>query len=451
MTMPEMPTSLQQRVRTLRWILPLGLGVITVLYEIGPGRWIHDQYSISAYFDLDILFYGLVVPLVTFVGLTLLMRWLDAKERAERQAHTSEQRLASILAASADAIIGLDEIGHIDSWNHGEELLLGYLPTAIQGKTLAALLGRGEASEMEANWLKWNVQTTGFLRGHETTCKDIKGRQIEVELTATHLTDAAGHSLGMSVILRDVTDRKHRDAEIRRLNVNLHEQIAERTRELAEKVQQLAHANDDLQQLDKMRTEFVSVATHQIRAPLTNMRGAFERMEGNCPAINATCARMFVILAQQAERLDRLVKDVLSAARIEAGELLLQTEPGSALPIVQEVVEQIKVGRADRPGRISTKPGLALMFADRHHVGEILVNLLANADTYSPRGREIMVDVRADEVEWTIAVQDAGNGLAPRDLQRVFEKFYRADGSDSQSAYGYGLCLYVCPLLVEAH
>jgi len=388
--------------------------------------------------------------LVTFVALSQLLRWLDAKERAERQANTSQRHLASILAASADAIIGLDDAGRVDSWNRGAELLFGYSPAAIKGKTLSALLGRGEASEIEASWLLWNVKQSGSLRGHETTGQDINGRQIAVELTATHLTDAEGRSLGMSVILRDITDRKHRDAEIRRLNINLHEQIAERTRELADKVQQLANANTDLQQLDKMRTEFVSVVTHQIRAPLTNMRGAFERMEGNCGAINATCARMFVILAQQSERLDRLVKDVLNAARIEAGELLMQTEPVSAPPIVQEVVEQIKARRVNRPVSVSTKPGLPLMLADRYHVGEILVNLLDNADKYSPPGQQIAVDVRADELEVTISVQDAGHGLAPRDLNRVFEKFYRADSSDSQSAYGYGLGLYVCRQLVEA-
>ena len=105
---------------------------------------------------------------------------------------------------------------------------------------------------------------------------------VAVELTATHLTDEAGQYLGMSVILRDVTERKRREEEIRRLNASLTEQVAERTRELAEKVEELARANTELQKLDRMRSEFVSLVSHQLRAPLTNMYGAVERIEANC-------------------------------------------------------------------------------------------------------------------------------------------------------------------------
>src|SRR5579859_1162522 len=83
--MSQMNPTLRQRVGMLRWGLPLLLGLITVLYEIGPGRWIHDFFSVSAYFDLDIAFYGLVAPILTFATLTLLGQWLDEKERAEQQ------------------------------------------------------------------------------------------------------------------------------------------------------------------------------------------------------------------------------------------------------------------------------------------------------------------------------------------------------------------------------
>jgi K+-sensing histidine kinase KdpD len=264
------------------------------------------------------------------------------------------------------------------------------------------------------------------------------------------LTDDNGQSVGMSVILRDVTERKHRDEEIRRLNASLNEQVAERTRELAEKVEQLAHANADLRKLDQMRTEFVSVVSHQIRAPLTNMRGAMERMEGDCPVINATCARMFTILDQQTARLDRLVKDVLNTARIEAGQLVLESEPLSVVSVVQQVAEQIRARTDFRWINVTAKPGLPLVFADRDRVAEVLANLLDNADKYSPLGKEIDIDIRADQIEVIVSVRDRGRGLPPNDLEHVFDKFYRADSSDAQTAYGYGLGLYVCNQLVRA-
>jgi PAS domain S-box-containing protein len=446
---------LRPRKSLLRWTLPIVLGLLAVFYEIGPGRWIHDDYGVSIYFDLDIAFYGLIVPLLTFAVLTLLNQWLAREQEAERKTRVSEQRLAAIAAASADAIIGLDATGRVESWNSGAELLFSRSAPQAQGRTLAELLGGGEAIKVEFDWLTERVRQTGYVRGHETVLHTLKGREITVELTATQLADDSGQSLGMSVILRDVTDRKHRDDEIRRLNASLNEQVAERTRELADKVEELGRANAELRKLDQMRTEFVSVVSHQIRAPLTNMRGAIERMESDCCVINATCARMFTILDQQAARLDGLVKDVLNAARIEAGQLALQCEPISITPVVQQAVEQIMAraasGETRRLFRVAGKPGLPLVFADRDRVAEVLANLLDNADKYSPADKEVVVDLRADQTEVTVSVRDWGRGLPPNDLERVFEKFYRADSSDSQTAYGYGLGLYVCCQLVTAH
>jgi signal transduction histidine kinase len=158
---------------------------------------------------------------------------------------------------------------------------------------------------------------------------------------------------------------------------------------------------------------------------------------------------MFVILAQQLERLNRLVQDVLNTARIDARELVFHPEPMSLLPVVQQAVEQIRTRAANRHFQFSTKPGVPLVFADRDRVAEVLTNLLDNADKYSPMGTEVTIDVCADQTEVVLSVRDRGRGIPPTDLERVFDKFYRADNSDSQSAYGYGLGLYVCRQLVN--
>ena len=96
------------------------------------------------------------------------------------------------------------------------------------------------------------------------------------------------------------------------------------------------------------------------------------------------------------------------------------------------------------------KPGLPLVFADRDRVAEVLANLLDNADKYSLPGRHVDVDIQADQIEVIVSVRDWGRGLPPNDLDHVFDKFYRADSSDAQTAYGYGLGLYVCRQLVQA-
>ncbi len=443
--------SLSQRISLLRWALPLTLGIVSTLYQLGPARWVHDTFSHTLHYGVEILLYGLVGPLAVYWAGRQVERWLGEKARAEHLVRAHEQRLASIIAASADAILDLDAHGKIGLWNHGAELIFGYQADEIQDQPFTHLFGGGEAAEVEYHWLVERVQHEGFIRGHETTGRDADGRAVAVELTATRLTDERGQWLGISITLRDVTERQRREQEIRRLNASLNEQVAERTRELADKVEQLARANAELQKLDRMRSEFVSLVSHQLRAPLTNMHGAVEHIGTSCNIRNVTCTRMLSILDQQVERLDRLVRDVLNTARIESGDLVLQPEPISILPIIQQVTEQIRARTIGRLFTLPIKPGLPLAFADSDRVAEILANLLDNADKYSPPGREVAIEARADETEVTVSVHDAGPGLPPDSQERVFEKFYRADNSDSQAVYGYGLGLYICRRLVESH
>lgn len=447
--MDQTSAKLRNRLNWLRWLLPLALVLLVILYQLGPARWVHDALSDPAHFSTEILFYATVGPLLTFWALGLVGRWLDEKDRAERSARASERRLASITSASADAILGIGDDGRIEFWNRGAELLFGYPAVDMRNKPLSELFAGERAAETELQWLQDAVLQQGFVRGHETTCLDVKGQMRDVELTATIL-DEGGRQPGMSVIMRDITRRKQREAEIRRLNVSLNEQVAARTEELAVKVTELGRANSELQKLDQTRSEFVSLVSHQIRAPLTNMRGAMERMQDDCRRVNPTCARMFTILEDQVFRLDGLVQNVLASNRIEADDLALHREPISVLPLLRQVIEQNRARSVGRHIILPEKPGLPLVLADRERIADVVTNLLDNADKYSPPGRPIEVDVRADDDTVTVSVRDFGPGLPPGDLERVFDKFYRADGSDSQSAYGYGLGLYICLRLIEA-
>lgn len=437
-----------RRLTLLRWLVPISFSVVAIIYQLGPARWVHDTYGENIHYVVEILFFATVGPLLTFWSLSIVGKWLGEKELAEDQARMSERRLAAITSASADAIISTNMDGEIESWNRGARDLFGYNQDEILGTPIADLLA-GE-SKVEMGWVLNTVQESGFIRGHETTCKDANGRVKIVELTATALEGSEGNPAGASVILRDITSRKKRDEEIRQLNLTLNQQVKDRTQELAEKVKALARANQELQALDQMRSEFVSLVSHQIRAPLTNMRGAVNQMQAGCGSINSTCANMFAILEQQVARLDRLVVNILNAAQIEAERLIVQLEPISVLPLVKQILKQTLAPSTERDVHVPTKPGIPMVYADRDRLAEALTNLLDNADKYSPAESPIEIDVRANQKEVVVSIRDSGPGLPEDDLERVFEKFYRADSSDSQSAYGYGLGLYVCRSLVEA-
>lgn len=443
-------TIFRNRLRSLLVLMPLALGALVIVFQMGIARLIHDKLGDEAHFIVEILFFATVGPVAVYWALTRVGHWLEERRRLEERVRTNESRLASLLAASADAILSLNRDLEIDSWNRGAELILGYGREEIVGSNFARLLRGRETPEVELRWLADTVERTGFVRGYETVCRTSSGQIVNVELTATRLAEDRSEPGCMSVILRDISDRKRREQEIANLNARLNQRVKDRTQELAEKVDQLAQANLELQSLDQVRSDFVSIVSHQIRAPLTNMQGAVERMRTDCPAISQTCGRMFGILQQQIARLDALVREMLSAARIEAGEVAIHAEPISILPVVQDIVEQVRARSPQRKFQIIDKPGLPPVLADRDRLAEVLTNLLDNADKYSAPTGTIGIEIRASRSDVTVSVLDSGPGLPDVDPDRLFGKFYRAERGDSQPVYGHGLGLYVCRKLIEA-
>lgn len=443
-------TTLRQRIVRMRWVVLLVWIAGVVVYQLTFASWVHHRYSEGSHYLVEVLYYGSVGPLLAIWFLRRIDRHLAEMDLVEKKAQTMERHMASMTHISADAIISLDAAGLIVSWNLGAETLFGFLEREVVGQAFSALMGGGKAAKTEFRWITETVRREGSLRGHESVCYNAGAEAVNVELTAMALTDENRASLGLFIILRDISSQKQREEEIGRLNRGLNEQVAERTRTLDEKVSQLAMANADLQKLNQTRAEFVSLVSHQLRAPLTNMTGAVERIRGSCAAQDPACSRMLAIIDQQIVRLDRLVEGVLSSARIEAGELTFDSEPISIYPLARQIVDQFCAGQIGQTAYLTQKPGLPLVFADRDRVAEVMTNLLDNANKYSPQGSKIFVDLRADQDELTVSVRDQGPGLSRDDRTRIFEKFYRTDSSDSQRAYGYGLGLYVCSQLVEA-
>lgn len=443
-------TLFQKRLRYFRWAVPISFALIATLYQLFVAQWVENLFGISTHFVVEILFFATAGPLSAYWVIQKIELWHKEKEEAETIARRSERRLASIVSASADGIISVDPNGLIESWNRGAEMIFGFSNEEMHNQHFQVLFGEGEPASVEYKWLSENIKTKGWIRGHETNAVGRNNNSIAVELTGAHLVNETGDFRGISFILREITGRKRREEEIRKLNETLNYQVKERTQELADKVIELNMANIELKKLDQTRSEFISLVSHQIRAPLTNMQGAVERMQTECGHINSVCSRMHPILEQQILRLNQLVKDVLNVSQIEAGEISVTLEPLSIFPVIRQVADQFKTRSTNRLIEIIDKPGMPLVLADRARVIEIIANLIDNADKYSEQDQKISVEVRANETEVVISVLDYGQGILPNALELIFDKFYRSDNSDSQTVYGYGLGLYVCRLLVEA-
>ena len=254
----------------------------------------------------------------------------------------------------------------------------------------------------------------------------------------------------LGIVLTWVEQKEQAEAEVYRLNIELQQRVEERTRELRAKAEELTSANERLQELDRLKSEFVSLVSHELRAPLTNVRSAIELMEFDCPALNATCTQMFDIVGEQIKRLGRLVDDVLNVSRIEAGGLSLTYTAVDIAQIAERAVDDITT----RPtGHIFRQPDCAdhpLVWADADRLYEVVANLVDNAAKYSPSGSEVILELTTKGLEAVFSVSDSGPGIPSEELDHIFEKFHRLDSSDSKETYGYGLGLYLCRRLIEA-
>jgi signal transduction histidine kinase len=255
--------------------------------------------------------------------------------------------------------------------------------------------------------------------------------------------------LTLRVVRVWIEQKEQAEAEVYRLNSELQQRVEERTAELKKKAEALETANIELQKLDEIKSEFVSLVSHEFRAPLTNMRGAAELMRDNCVVLNATCDRMLGIVNAEVGRLSRLVEDVLSVSRIEAGELKPLCVEVNAEEVVNQVLHEFMARGVHRKLHYLPASIRPILRADRDYLHQVIANLVDNAVKYSPENSEVTVSIELCGDNGVLSIANSGPGIRVEAQPRLFQKFYRLDTGDDKETYGYGLGLYLCRRLVE--
>lgn len=211
---------------------------------------------------------------------------------------------------------------------------------------------------------------------------------------------------------------------------------------------------------EQSRRELIVNVSHELRTPIASIRGHVESLlmaaeeEGTDLLSSAKLQDYLSIVHREAERLGALVDDLLSLARTEAGELHLDIVPTAAADVVEEVYETMSpLARREREITLvrQTDPALPPVMADRQRLGQVLLNLVRNAITYTPNGGIVSITLgRADATHLALTVADTGMGIPPEDLELVFERFYRTDASRARTSGGFGLGLAIVRDLVNA-
>jgi PAS domain S-box-containing protein len=319
-------------------------------------------------------------------------------------AHETRVRLAAIIDSSDDAIIGKTLDGIITSWNGAAQRLYGYSADEIVGRPITTIVPperRAEVADIMARLARGER-----IAHHETERVRKDGTRVEVSVSVSPIHDRWGRIVGAAKIARDISERRA---------------------------------------LERQKQAFLEMVAHDLGSPLTAIQGYAQLMQRR-ETYNERAAAAIVA---EASRMGRLVADVLTASRLDAGKLELRREPTDLVALARECAAQVSLLSRNRRIDVAAERAAVLGFWDSDRLTQVLTNLLDNAVKYAPDG-EIVVRVADADGEARVAVIDNGPGLAPHERERIFERFFRTSAAES-SAKGVGLGLYISKVLVEAH
>ena len=356
-------------------------------------------------------------------------------ERANREQTSSlkesDERFRVLVESIRDyAVFMLDREGRVQSWNTGAALIKGYRREEIVGKPIELFYTQKDREAGRPAQLLAQAADDGRVEDEGWRVRK-DGTQFWADVVITALRDESGTLIGFAKVTRDLTHRQEAEEQRRRLD-------ADRIR-----------AEEAL----RIRDEFLSVASHELKTPLTALHLELHGMRAPIDKIeDERLKRKLGRAARSADRLSRLIEMLLDVSRIATGRLSLTREPFDLRVAVEQIAETMQ-GTAAQAGcdfslQASSEVEPVVGSWDRLRIEQVVMNLLSNAFKYGG-GRPVVLSLVRDGGEAVVEVRDQGPGVSPEDLERIFERFERATADGNHG--GLGLGLYVSRQIVRAH
>ena len=270
-----------------------------------------------------------------------------------------------------------------------------------------------------------------------------------------------------------VAELEAANATIRRMNAELEDRVAAATADLEERLRELAAAKaetqehlEKLRELDKLKSQFLSIASHELKTPITAMSGFVQiavrrlrrRVErpatvsSDRAAEDATLLEQLEVVNRQTAKLARLVDELLDVSRIESGRLEFRVADVDLAALVTEVLGRLEILATGHVLSVTSAVERAVVRGDRDHLEQVLNNLASNAIKYSPAGRrvEVRIGTTADGMV-LLSVSDEGMGIRAAELDAIFGLFYRSPDREARDVGGMGLGLYISKEIVDRH
>jgi PAS domain S-box-containing protein len=438
------------QVTRLRWVAAAAIFTAALSYRLLLHPFV-ARYWPELGWASDVLFCALLGAVVIWSCLS----WVN--HRLQQEAGEAE-RLASLVRNSWDPILCLDDRWQIRTWNRGAELMFGYHREEIVGQPFHTLFSPGSTNTLRLEATKKLVHEQGYAQAREMELLTKDGTPVTVQLTANLVPPTGGEATALSIVMTDISAAKEAEERMRALYREVEEKMRERTRklelarhELEMRNAQLHRAYEELKDLDQLKSDFVSMVSHELRSPLTNISGAIELMLEQEELSDEYVRIMLGVVGEQTERLIRLVKGVLNVSRIQAGRLHLDRCAVDLMPVLERVTTSLQANTMLHSFELPATDEWPLIWGDEDRIEEILINLLDNAIKFSPSGGSIVVGMEVNGEEITVSIKDPGIGIPAEKLHGIFRKFHRLDSEDSRQTYGYGLGLYITKALVDAH
>lgn len=390
---------------------PLGKG-------FGGGLLLLPLLSQSQHFGLLILGFRKTVPgeevrqlatgLAGHAGLAIA----NATHLGQLRSRTESSPASnSVIRGSADGILSIDGEQRITLFNPAMEYLVGYAESEVLGRTCAELFDAQteDGGALDFSGLGQATASDEVAPVHNAAIKTRSGGRRWVGITASPEREAENHTI---VVIRDISDQF---------------------------------------ELQQRQREFVAIASHELRTPITALVGYLSLLAGTTVGGSPESVRYVERAGEAARRLSELIEDLLNVARIEEGRLTFNAKPLDPAPVVEEVLRNLEPAIVRKELKVSFKNRLtgAVVKADRSKLAQILQNLIENAVKYTAPGGRITVSSRESTDGICLAIKDSGIGIRPENLSRIYEKFFREYTDLSVGAGGSGLGLFITKELVE--
>ena len=207
-----------------------------------------------------------------------------------------------------------------------------------------------------------------------------------------------------------------------------------------------------LEEMERLRAEFLGMVSHELRTPLTTIRGSASTLLDEESSLEpAEMRQLHRIIIEQSEHMRGLINNLLDAARIKTGTLPVSPEPSDVTALVEEAGNMFQRTGASNALELDLAPDLPLVLADRRRIVQVLHNLLSNAARHSSAPSPIGVSAHRQGLHVAVSVSDRGRGIPAEELPRLFRTYSRIDGDGGGDSAGAGLGLAICKGIIEAH